>query len=136
MEIRPFRESDHDSVVALWSNVFQSSEPHNDPATAIKRKLAVQRDFFFVAVVDGVLTGTVLGGYDGHRGWVYSLAVLPQSRRRGIGSALMNHVEQVLAARGCVKINLQVLVSNAATVGFYQTLGYGVEERISMGKLV
>ena len=89
-----------------------------------------------MAVVDGVLTGTVLGGYDGHRGWVYSLAVLPQSRRRGIGSALMNHVEQVLAARGCVKINLQVLVSNAATVGFYQTLGYGVEERISMGKLV
>jgi ribosomal protein S18 acetylase RimI-like enzyme len=136
MEIRPFRESDHDRVVALWTDVFDPLAPHNDPATAIQRKLAVQRELFLVAVVDGAVAGTAMGGYDGHRGWVYSLAVLPELRRRGIGSALMKHIEQALAARRCLKINLQVLASNAATVGFYQKLGYRVEQRISMGKLV
>ena len=83
-----------------------------------------------------VWSGTVMGGYDGHRGWVYSLAVVPEVRRRGVGTALMRHVERELAVRGCPKVNLQVLASNAATVAFYEKLGYSVEERVSMGKLL
>jgi ribosomal protein S18 acetylase RimI-like enzyme len=77
-----------------------------------------------------------MGGYDGHRGWIYTLAVSPAKRRRGIGSALMERVERELIMLGCPKINLQLLASNSATVAFYQTLGYAVEERISMGKVV
>jgi ribosomal protein S18 acetylase RimI-like enzyme len=136
MNIRPFQESDESSVIALWTAVFAYSAPHNDPASVIRHKLAVQRDLFFVALLDGVLVGTVMGGYDGHRGWVYSLTVAPQVRRRGIGAALMHHLEQELALRGCPKVNLQVLSSNAATVNFYKKLGYSVEERVSMGKLL
>src|SRR4051812_7115487 len=74
-----------------------------------------------------------LGGDDGHQGWVYSLAVGPDVRRRGIGTALMWHIERELVSRGCPKVNLQFLGSNAATVAFYQKLGYSVEERVSMG---
>jgi ribosomal protein S18 acetylase RimI-like enzyme len=136
MEIRPFHESDQDSVIALWKDVFAYPAPHNDPARVIRDKLAVQRDLFFVARIDGTVVGTVMGGYDGHRGWVYALAVRPESRRRGIGSALMKHVEKELAERGCPKVNLQVLATNAATVAFYRKLGYAVEERLSMGKLL
>ncbi len=136
MEIRPFQEADTESVIALWKSVFAYSAPHNDPAAVIRQKLAVQRELFFVAVLDGVVVGTVMGGYDGHRGWVYSLAVSPSARRRGIGTALMRHLERELASRGCSKVNLQVLASNAETVAFYRKLGYAVEERVSMGKLL
>jgi ribosomal protein S18 acetylase RimI-like enzyme len=136
MDIRRFHESDIDAVIALWKTVFAYTEPRNDPAKVIRDKLAVQRDLFFVAVEDGAVVGTAMGGYDGHRGWVYSLAVDPDARRNGIGTALMRHVEQELAKRGCPKINLQVLASNAAVVAFYRKLGYAVEERVSMGKVL
>jgi ribosomal protein S18 acetylase RimI-like enzyme len=136
MNIRPFHESDADDVTALWTDAFAYPAPHNDPARVIRDKLAVQRDLFFVALIDGALVGTVMGGYDGHRGWVYSLAVRPEVRRRGVGTALMKHVEAELAKQGCAKVNLQVLASNAATVAFYQKLGYAVEQRVSMGKLL
>jgi ribosomal protein S18 acetylase RimI-like enzyme len=89
---------------------------------------------FFVAVLESAVVGTVMGGYDGHRGWVYSLAVQPQLRRHGVGSALVRHLEQALAGRGCMKINLQVRTSNAGVVAFYEKLGYAVEPIISMGK--
>jgi ribosomal protein S18 acetylase RimI-like enzyme len=136
MDIRPFDETDTSQVIAVWRNEFGYSDPHNDPAKVIGHKLAVQRELFFVAVEDGAVVGTVMGGYDGHRGWIYSLAVSAAVRRRGIGTALMKRVEQELARKGCPKINLQVLASNADTVAFYRKLGYSVEERISMGKLL
>lgn len=134
MEIRPFEEADEVAVVKLWEDVFAYPQARNAPAKVIRDKLAVQRDLFFVALEDGQLVGTVMGGYDGHRGWVYSLAVRPDVRRKGIGTELMRRVERELARRGCPKINLQVLASNVATVAFYKGLGYAVEERISMGK--
>lgn len=134
MEIRSFEEADEVAVVKLWEDVFAYPQARNAPAKVIRDKLAVQRDLFFVALEDGQLVGTVMGGYDGHRGWVYSLAVRPDVRRKGIGTELMRRVERELSRRGCPKINLQVLASNAATVAFYKGLGYAVEERISMGK--
>ncbi len=136
MEIRPFHESDKDAVVALWKDVFAPSAPHNDPARVIRHKLAVQREMFFVALVDGRLVGTVMSGYDGHRGWIYSLAVNPQTRRSGIGTALIERAERELAGAGCPKVNLQVVSSNSAIVSLYRRLGYAVEDRISMGKLL
>ncbi len=136
MEIRTFAEKDTPAVIALWTQVFGYDAPHNDPATAIRRKLAVQRELFFVADVDGQVVGTIMGGYDGHRGWMYSLAVDPQFRNRGIGRALVRHVEGALAERGCPKINLQVLAGNAAVAAFYEKLGYKIEPRISMGKVL
>jgi ribosomal protein S18 acetylase RimI-like enzyme len=136
MEIRAYREGDEQHVVALWTEVFAYTAPHNQPTRIIRDKLAVQRDLFFVAEIDGKVVGTVLGGYDGHRGWIYSLTVAPPARRLGIGTALVQHVEAELAKRGCAKVNLQVLASNAATVAFYKKLGYAAEERVSMGKLL
>jgi ribosomal protein S18 acetylase RimI-like enzyme len=136
MDIRLFHETDESAVCALWKDVFAYPEPRNDPATVIRQKLACQRELFFVAVLDGAVVGTVMGGYDGHRGWIYSLAVSPAVRRRGIGAALIRHVERALAQRGCPKVNLQVLASNPAAVGFYKKVGYAVEERVSMGKLL
>jgi ribosomal protein S18 acetylase RimI-like enzyme len=136
MQIRPFVESDQDAVVQLWRSVFAYSSPHNDPVDVIRHKLAYQRELFFVATLNGTVVGTIMGGYDGHRGWMYTLAVLPECQGRGIGTALILHTERELAARDCAKINLQVLATNADVVPMYEKLGYRVEERISMGKVL
>ena len=136
IEIRPFDPCDEPQVVALWSAVFGYQQPHNEPHRVIERKQAVADRLFFVAVEREQIVGTVMGGYDGHRGWIYSLAVSAEKRRQGIGSALMRFVEGELAARLCPKINLQVVANNASVVAFYQLLGYAVEERISLGKVL
>jgi hypothetical protein len=86
--------------------------------------------------VDGRIAGTVMAGYDGHRGWVHLVAVDPRYRRRGVGSALMRRAEALLDAMGCPKLNLQVRPTTPEIVGFYESLGFEVEERISMGKVL
>jgi ribosomal protein S18 acetylase RimI-like enzyme len=134
MRIRAFEDSDEPSVIRLWCNVLPSDEPHNDPATAIRRKRDVDRALFLVAEVDRAVVGTVMGGYDGHRGWIYSVAVAPNFRRRGIATALIRTLEAELPRRGCLKVNLQVQTANADVVAFYETLGFRVEARISLGK--
>jgi ribosomal protein S18 acetylase RimI-like enzyme len=136
MDIRVYRENDRGGVVALWREVFPDAPPHNDPATDIERKLAVQPELFLVAADGGRIVGTAMAGYDGHRGWIYYVAVSPRHRRRGTGTALMRSAEQRLAALGCSKINLQVRGSNPHAVQFYESLGYSVEDRISMGRLI
>jgi len=132
--IRPFAESDRSKVAALWRAAFPNAPTHNQPEIDIRRKLAVQRELFLVAELDGELAGTAMGGYDGHRGWVYYVAVSPAHRRKGIGSALMKAVEARLVMLGCPKLNLQVRADNHHVVAFYRKLGYEIEERISMGK--
>jgi ribosomal protein S18 acetylase RimI-like enzyme len=136
MIIRTFREGDTAGVAALWAEVFPDDPPHNAPALVIPQKLAVQPELFFVADDEGRIAGTVMAGYDGHRGWLYTVAVDPRLRRRGVGTALVRHAEDALTALGCSKINLQVRASNAGVIDFYRTLGYAVEERISMGKRI
>lgn len=134
MEIRSFLESDQKDVAELWRMVFPDSSTWNVPEEDIERKLAVQRESFYVALIEGELVGTAMGGYDGNRGWLYYIVVHPEYRRQGIGTALVKRVEAGLVEKGCPKINLQVRATNVAVVEFYKTLGYTVEERISMGK--
>jgi ribosomal protein S18 acetylase RimI-like enzyme len=137
--IRTFEEADQPTVVALWKEVFKYSNysaPHNDPLAIIKHKLAVQPELFWVGLLNGRLVGTIVAGYDGHRGWLYSLAVAPDVRRRGIGTQLMKHAEQMLKSLGCPKINLQVVAANDSAIEVYKKLGYAIEDRISMGKVV
>ena len=134
IEIREFIEADKDSVLSLWTEVFGYDAPHNDPVGSIAKKTSRDPDLFLVASESGRVVGTVMGGYDGHRGWVYSLAVDKCLLHRGIGAALMEQIELKLRALGCLKVNLQIVASNARVVEFYEKLGYSVEERISMGK--
>src|SRR4051794_7485861 len=100
MRIRSYEDADEQAVVTLWTEVQSDNAPHNDPITVIRKKLAVERELFFVAVVERAVVGTVVGGYDGHRGWVYALAVKPAHQRQGIGTALLRHLEAALAKRG------------------------------------
>ena len=134
VQIRPFEDADTPSVIALWREVLADSAPHNDPARTVRQKVREERDLFYVAVMGHSVVGTVMGGYDGHRGWVYALAVAPNYQRQGIASRLIAYLETRLVQRGCLKINLQVRSSNEQVIDFYEKLGYTVEDRISMGK--
>ncbi|NNA56124.1 GNAT family acetyltransferase [Pseudomonas koreensis] len=123
-------------VMALWETVFGYETAHNTPSLAIDKKLAVEDGLFFVALAENDVVGTVLAGYDGHRGWLYSVAVHPAHRRKGLGAQLVNHAERALTLRGCMKINLQIVSTNESVKTFYESLGYSTEPRISMGKKV
>lgn len=121
-------------VAALWEDVFPNDPPWNKAAVAIPAKLAVQPELFLVALDGAAVIGTAMAGYDGHRGWLYAIAVKPDFQRKGIGTALLHDAEKKLGAMGCSKINLQIRADNAAVAAFYREHGYAVEDRISMGK--
>ena len=121
-------------VIELWQKTSGSSATHNVPALAIDKKLEIEDGLFFVGTKNGEVIGTVMAGYDGHRGWIYSLAVLPMHRKQGVGSALLSCAEEKLSSLGCMKINLQVREGNDAAENFYIANGYSTERIISMGK--
>lgn len=135
MEIRPYLAADKEQLVDLWRVVFPDDPPHNEPGRVIDSKLKVD-PLLFVAAESGAIIGSVMAGYDGHRGWLYTVAVHPAARRKGTGSRLVKHAVDQLQKLGCVKINLQVRSTNSAVVAFYQALGFHTEDRISMGLLL
>ncbi len=123
-------------VMDLWRASFSYGTPHNEPGLVIDKKRVMNDGLFFVGLVDGVVAGTVMAGYDGHRGWLYSVAVASAHRKLQLGSALVRHAEAALAARGCLKINLQLTAGNESVSDFYARLGYRIEPRVSMGKIL
>ena len=128
-------ESEHFSGVEnLWKEAFPNDGPWNAAATAIPEKVRFQADLMLVALDGDQVVGSVMAGYDGHRGWISRIAVLKSQRGSGVGQSLLMGAERRLAALGCVKVNLQVVQSNSATVEFYEKSGYQIEPRISMSK--
>lgn len=136
--IRLVREADTEAIVALWNAVFaeyrDASRPHRDPRANIARKIAFGDELFFLADRDGAVLGTVMAGYDGHRGWIYSLAVDAAERRTGIGRALLVRAEAALQARACPKVNLQVATQNEGARAFWRAAGYAPDDVISLGR--
>jgi ribosomal protein S18 acetylase RimI-like enzyme len=116
--------------------VFGYETAHNEPNLSISKKIATKDGLFFVAVENTDIVGTIMAGYDGHRGWLYSVAVDPNKRLSGLGSSLVHQAEKALADLGCMKVKLQLLSTNEATVAFWKSLGYSVEPTISLGKVL
>lgn len=133
MQIREFQPTDQEAVIALWIRCGLT-RPWNNPHADIERKLAVDPDLFLVGEIDGAIVASVMGGYEGHRGWINYLAVDPSMQRRGLGRQMMDAVEARLLALGCPKINLQVRDTNEQATGFYRAIGYAVDPVVSFGK--
>lgn len=133
MEIRAYQEEDKAALISLWRECGLVVA-HNDPAKDIDRKLKVDRDLFLVGTRNGAVVASVMGGYEGHRGWINYLAVKPSEQRKGYGQAIMSAVEMLIRQKGCPKINLQVRASNEGAIAFYTAIGYGDDNVTGLGK--
>ena len=131
--LRPYRETDESAVLALWRECGLL-RPWNDPRKDIRRKLRVNPEWFLVLERGDALVGSVMAGYEGHRGWINYLAVAPGAQRTGLGRLLMAEAERLLRTAGCPKINLQVRTGNADVIAFYRRLGFVVDDCVSLGK--
>lgn len=128
-------DRDWESVQSVWARCGPGVQfSRSDAPEEIRKKLERDPDLFLVAEAGDAIVGAVMGGFDGRRGLVYHLAVVPEQRSRGIGVALMAEVEARLKARGCLKCYLLVTRENAAVVDFYRSLGWGVMDMFLMGK--
>ena len=105
----------------------------NDAGKDIDRKVAADPEGFLVAVEEGSVIGTVMAGYEGHRGWIQYLAVDPAKQRAGIGRQLVAAAVELLRKRGCPKVNLQVRRSNTGVIQFYERVGFREDDVLSMG---
>jgi ribosomal protein S18 acetylase RimI-like enzyme len=132
-KIRSYQASDESAVIDLWHRC-NLVVPQNKPKKDIEMKLKIQPDLFFVGTVGGRIAATVMAGYDGHRGWIYYLAVDPDYQRKQIGRRMMEKAESELQKLGCPKINLQVRTSNQAVISFYERLGFSNDDVIGLGK--
>ncbi len=133
MIIRPYNSKDEGKVLSLWQR-SGLLVPWNDPRKDIQRKLQVNPEWFLIGELEGKLMATCMAGYDGHRGWIYYLMVDPDLQGRGYGRQIMQKAEELLLEAGCPKINLQIRTNNVDVLKFYHSIGYEIDEVISMGK--
>ncbi len=133
LTFRPYNQQDQDKVITLWTECGLVV-PWNDPIADLQRKMTVDRDLFVMGELNGDIVATVMGGYEGHRGWINYLAVAPKHRQKGYGRVIMAEVERRIRAKGCPKINLQVRSTNTEVISFYRSIGYQVDEVVSLGK--
>ena len=131
--IAPIEDADIPAIIALWQRCGLT-RPWNDPAADI----ALARKGANAAVLAGrdgsAIVATVLVGHDGHRGWVYYVAVDPDHRHKGYGGIVMEAAESWLRERGIEKLQLMVRSDNSQVQTFYQSLGYLAQERIVYAK--
>lgn len=133
MEIREYLPVDRDAVVALWQ-ACDLTRPWNDPGQDIQRCLDGETSTVLVGLEAARVVASAMAGHDGHRAWVYYVAVDPSLQGSGAGREMMAAAEGWLQDRGAVKVMLMIREGNEAVQGFYEHLGYAVESRVTMSR--
>ncbi|MBF9151180.1 GNAT family acetyltransferase [Novosphingobium jiangmenense] len=133
VSIRAATAAEREATVTLWE-AAGLTRPWNDPRSDFDLALATPTSTILLAEAQNQPIGSVMVGFDGHRGWVYYLATSPDRRGQGIGRALMAAAEDWLKALGSPKIQLMVRGDNASARGFYNALGYELQDVVTIGK--
>ena len=133
IKIRLYNDSDQEKVIKLWE-LCELTRQWNNPIKDIQRKLTVQSELFLVLEKDGEILGSIMGGFDGHRGNVNYLGIHPDHKNKGLGKLLMNRIEVELIKMGCPKINLMVRDANIDVQQFYKVIGYKEQKVVVFGK--
>ncbi|MGO2133147.1 MAG: GNAT family N-acetyltransferase [Halomonas sp.] len=129
---RQYCDADFPRLRALWLTCFPDYTGYNSPEVIVANKLAID-DLLYVIDDGETLIASCMIGYDGHRGWLYSVAVAPDRQGEGLGRQMVEFAVTRLRELGCVKVNLQIRGGNEPIANFYKELGFELEERISMG---
>ena len=135
IEVGELRADEADAAVALWQ-ACGLTRPWNDPHADLALALSSPGSTILAGRVDDRLVATVMVGCDGHRGWVYYLAVDPECRHAGHGVTMMKAAEGWLKACGAPRLNLMVRADNAAAVGFYEAIGYAASDVMVLQKVL
>jgi ribosomal protein S18 acetylase RimI-like enzyme len=134
MKLREFKIDDYPIVRDLWKTAGLILRP-GDELEDVRLKLQRDPDLFLVGEQDDKIVGTVIGGWDGRRGWIYHLAVKPEHQRKGIGADLVHEVEKRLISKGAKKVNAQVYKWNEKSSEFFKSIGYETQpDLIMIGK--
>jgi ribosomal protein S18 acetylase RimI-like enzyme len=133
LTIAPIGDADITGVIALWQ-ACHLTRPWNDPAADIALARKGSNATVLIGRDSASIIATVLVGHDGHRGWVYYLAVDPEHRHKGYGRVMMDAAETWLRGHGIEKLQLLVRPDNSQMKAFYQSLGYSEQERIIYAK--
>ena len=128
MKVREFSMEDYSGVKRVWDESGLETLL-GDSKGEVKSKLERDPDLFLVAEEGGSIVGTVMGGWDGRRGWVYHLGVLPRFQRRGVATALIKELETRLKAKGAIKVNAVVYGTNARSLEFFRRAGFKADTR-------
>lgn len=136
MDIRNYEGRDRDAVIALWQACGLVVAGKNDPEADIDFAAASNDATILVGERDGVLAATAMVGHDGHRGWLYYVAVAPALQKRGLGKRMVEAAEAWLRQRGAPKAQLMIRETNTQVEAFYARLGYATIPRIVMQKVL
>lgn len=131
MLIRHFNIEEKNEVIELWDKCGLLHPP-NDPVKEIKIKTDFQPELFLVGEINNKIMATIMLGFEGRRGWINSLCVLPQYQSKGYGSELVKYGMQVLHNLGAPKINLLIRPTNTKVKAFYKKLGFEIEDAVLM----
>ena len=135
LTIRDVADDDIAAVIELW-NEAGVARPWNDPARDIAFARRGQHSAVLVGVDGGRVVASAMVGEDGHRGWVYYVAIAPERQRGGLGSIMMQAAEDWLVRRGVWKVQLLVRADNAKAIGFYDQLGYHDTKSVCLQKVL
>jgi ribosomal protein S18 acetylase RimI-like enzyme len=133
LSIFPITDADVESVIALWQRCGLT-RPWNDPASDIAFARRGANATILVGRADNAIMATAMVGHDGHRGWVYYVAVDPNCQGRDFGRTVMTAAEDWLRQQGVTKAMLMVRPDNTEVQAFYDRLGYVVQERVIYAK--
>jgi ribosomal protein S18 acetylase RimI-like enzyme len=135
MNIRPMAKSDQAGVIRLWQDCGLI-RPWNDPARDLRTAMRTSDAAVLVGEDAGTIVASVMAGFDGHRGWIYYLAVAQDRRQEGLGRAMFETAQAWLKARGAPKIQLMVRETNEEAIGFYKAMGLEVQPVVTLGRFL
>lgn len=136
VDIRPVGDAETAAVEALWRAcdlVVSYNPPAHDIAFC---RASPNSELFIAADADGAVVASIMVGHDGHRGWLYYVAVDPAMRGENLGREMVAHAEDWLRSLGVRKINLMIRETNTAVQAFYERIGYSVEPRTAMARWI
>jgi ribosomal protein S18 acetylase RimI-like enzyme len=133
LAIAPIEDGDVAAVTALWQRCGLT-RPWNEPAADIALARLGPNSAILIGRDGGAIIASAMVGHDGHRGWVYYVAVDPDHRGKGHGRAIMVAAEEWLRQAGIAKMQLMVRADNAKVQAFYESIGYDEQERIIYAK--